>query len=287
MIEIYREREKIKVVPFEKDYPEQLLFENEFTYNATTDQIKAINEIKKDLESSKPMDRLLCGDVGYGKTEVIFRAMFKSIMNSKQVAYLCPTTILSYQQFESAKERFKSFAINIALLNRYTSAKETKRIIEDLKLGKIDIVFGTHRLLSKDIEFKDLGLLVIDEEHRFGVTHKEKIKEMKANVHVLSVSATPIPRTLQMSLVGIRDLSLIETAPSNRLPVQTYVINYDELLIKEVISKEISRNGQVFVLYNKIESMESLKDKYSKILPDINIKYAHGKMNKDEIQDIM
>ena len=287
LIEIYREREKIKVIPFEKDYPEQLLFENEFSYTATTDQIKAINEIKKDLESSKPMDRLLCGDVGYGKTEVIFRAMFKSVMNSKQVAYLCPTTILSYQQFESAKERFKNYAINIALLNRYTSVKETKKIIEDLKLGKIDIVFGTHRLLSKDIEFKELGLLVIDEEHRFGVTHKEKIKEMKANVHVLSVSATPIPRTLQMSLVGIRDLSLIETAPSNRLPVQTYVINYDELLIKEVISKEISRNGQVFILYNKIENMESLKDKYSKLLPDINIRYAHGKMNKDEIQDIM
>lgn len=287
LIKLYKEREKITVEPFEKDSPEQLMFENDFEFNETIDQVKATNEIKKDLESTKPMDRLLCGDVGYGKTEVIFRAIFKTVMNSKQVAYLCPTTILSFQQYESAVNRFKNFAINIEVINRYTTAKEAKRIIEDLKSGKIDVIFGTHRLLSKDIEFKDLGLLVVDEEHRFGVSHKERIKELKTNVHVLSVSATPIPRTLQMSLVGIRDLSLIETAPMNRLPVQTYVIGYDEMLIKEVISKEISRNGQVFILYNNIDNMPELKERYAKLLPNVSLRFAHGAMKKEEIQDIM
>ena len=287
LVNLYKEREKIKVVPFLKDNEEQEIFEHEFEYEDTPDQVKAVKEIKADLESNKPMDRLLCGDVGYGKTEVIFRAIFKTVMNGKQVAYLCPTTILSFQQFNSAKDRFKNYAINIELLNRHTSLKEVKRIIADLKNGKIDVLFGTHRLLSGDVDYKDLGLLVIDEEHRFGVKHKEKIKELKNNVHVLSVSATPIPRTLQMSLVGIRDLSLIETAPNNRLPVQTYVINYDEMLIKEVVNKEISRNGQVFILYNNILDMERLQEKYSKMLPDARIRYAHGQMDKEDIQNVM
>ena len=263
------------------------LFINEFSYEATPDQIKAYNEIKGDLEGSKPMDRLLCGDVGYGKTEVIFRAMFKTILNNKQVMYLCPTTLLSHQQYNSALERFKNFGVNIAVLNRYTTSKEVKEILKKLEEGKIDILFGTHRLLSDDVKFKELGLLVIDEEQRFGVSHKEKIKKYKNNVHVLSVSATPIPRSLQMSLAGIRDLSLIETAPKNRYPVQTYVISYDEMLLREVVLKEIARNGQVFILYNKIEKMPTLVEKYKHLIPEAKINYAHGAMSKEQIGDIM
>lgn len=287
LIKIYKNRSVSKVKPFEIDVPEQALFENEFIYEETPDQIKSVNEIKKDLESSKPMDRLLCGDVGYGKTEVIFRAMFKTIMNNKQVAYLCPTTLLSYQQYVSAQDRFRNFGVNIALLNRYTTKKEVNEILEKLENGNIDIVFGTHRLLSGDIKFKDLGLLVIDEEQKFGVMHKEKIKEMKSNVHVLSVSATPIPRSLQMSLIGVRDMSLIETAPKSKLPVQTYVINYDPYILREIVLKEKARNGQVFILYNKVESMEKVVDNFKKLLPEVNIEYAHGKMKKEDMQDVI
>ena len=249
--------------------------------------MKTTMEIKKDLESSKPMDRLLCGDVGYGKTEVIFRAVFKAVMNNKQVMYLCPTTLLSYQQYVSALSRFKNHAVNIALLNRYTTKKETNSILKDLEEGKIDVVFGTHRLLSGDIKFKDLGLLVIDEEQRFGVMHKEKIKEIKNNVHVLSVSATPIPRSLQMSLIGVRDLSLIETPPVNKLPVQTYVISYDPYILRDVILKEKARGGQSFILYNKVNDMSNIVEGFNKLLPEVTIKYAHGKMNKEQMQDIM
>ena len=287
LIKIYKNRSVSKVEPFEKDTPEQAMFENEFIYEETADQLKTTNEIKRDLESSKPMDRLLCGDVGYGKTEVIFRAIFKTVMNNKQVAYLCPTTILSFQQFTSAKERFKNFGVNISVLNRYSTPKEVRETLEGLEKGTIDVVFGTHRLLSGDIKFKDLGLLVIDEEQRFGVMHKEKIKEMKSNVHVLSVSATPIPRSLQMSLIGIRDLSLIETAPKNKLPVQTYVINYDPYILREVVLKEKARGGQVFILYNRVEKMTDLVNSFKKLLPEISIEYAHGKMTKEQMQDVV
>lgn len=287
LIKIYKNRSISNVEPFEKDTPEQAIFENEFPYEETADQLKTTLEIKHDLESTKPMDRLLCGDVGYGKTEVIFRAMFKTIMNNRQVAYLCPTTLLSYQQFTSGIERFKNFGVNIALLNRYSTPKETKETLEGLEKGTIDIVFGTHRLLSNDIKFKNLGLLVIDEEQRFGVMHKEKIKELKSNVHVLSVSATPIPRSLQMSLIGIRDLSLIETAPRNKLPVQTYVINYDPYLLREIILKEKARNGQVFILYNKVIDMLSTVENFKKLVPEISIGYAHGKMKKEEMQEVI
>ncbi len=287
LIKIYKNRSISKVVPFEKDTPEQVLFENEFIYEETQDQLKTTNEIKRDLESSKPMDRLLCGDVGYGKTEVIFRAIFKTVMNNKQVAYLCPTTILSFQQFTSAKERFKNFGVNIAVLNRYSTPKEVRETLEGLEKGTIDVVFGTHRLLSGDIVFKDLGLLVIDEEQRFGVMHKEKIKEMKSNVHVLSVSATPIPRSLQMSLIGIRDLSLIETAPKSKLPVQTYVINYDPYILREVVLKEKARGGQVFILYNRVEKINDLVNDFKKLLPEVSIEYAHGKMTKEQMQDVI
>lgn len=287
LIKIYKNRNVASVDPFMEDTPEQIMFEKEFVYDETPDQLKCTAEIKKDLESSKPMDRLLCGDVGYGKTEVMFRVMFKAVMNSKQVMYLCPTTLLSYQQYMSAKSRFKNFPVNIAVLNRYTSKKEITDILDRLKNGSVDIVFGTHRLLSGDVNFKDLGLLVIDEEHRFGVLHKEKIKEIKSNVHVLSVSATPIPRSLQMSLIGVRDLSLIETPPKNKFPVQTYVINYDSYIIREIVLKEKARNGQVFILYNKVEDMPELVNGFEKLLPEVSIKYAHGKLNKDDMQDIM
>ena len=287
LIKIYKARNIASTLPFNISDPIEEVFANEFEYEPTADQIKSFNEIKRDMEGSKPMDRLLCGDVGYGKTEVIFRTMFKAVINGKQVMYLCPTTLLSHQQYESALKRFKNFGVNIAVLNRYTTPKEVKEILFKLKEKKIDVLFGTHRLLSNDVEFNDLGLLVIDEEQRFGVAHKEKMKKYKDNVHVLSVSATPIPRSLQMSLVGIRDLSLIETPPKNRYPVQTYVINYDEMIIREVILKEIARNGQVFILYNKIEKMPSLVEKYRTFVPEAKIEYAHGAMNKEKIQDVM
>ena len=287
LIEIYKKRTQIKVQPFLKDDPLQLVFENEFPYEFTADQEKSTEQIKKDLESGKPMERLLCGDVGYGKTEVIFRAIFKTILNNKQAMYLCPTTLLSLQQYKSALERFKNFSVNIALLTRHTTVKEAKEIIEDLRNGKIDVVFGTHRLLSEDVKFKDLGLLIVDEEHRFGVMHKEKIKKIKENVHVLSVSATPIPRSLQMSLIGIRDLSLIETPPKNRYPVQTYVIAYDKYVLRETILKEFNRQGQVFILYNNIASMSKILSEFSKLIPEVKFATAHGKMNKVKINSIM
>ena len=287
LLQIYKERNKATILPFKEDDENQLLFENEFEYETTADQLKASIEIKKDLEKSRPMERLLCGDVGYGKTEVIFRAMFKTVINGKQVAYLCPTTLLSHQQYDSAIQRFANYGINIDIINRHFTNKQIAEKIKKLKEGKTDIVFGTHRLLSNDIEYKDLGLLVIDEEHRFGVEQKEKIKKLKSNVHVLSVSATPIPRSLQMSLVGIRDLSLIESAPKNRYPVQTYVIEYNEMLIREVILKEMSRKGQAFILYNNIGNMDTLVRKYSKLIPEARICFAHGKMKKDEMQDII
>ena len=287
LLKIYKERNKATIEPFKKDDENQIMFESEFEYNETTDQLKAIAEIKADLEKSRPMERLLCGDVGYGKTEVIFRAIFKTVLNGHQVAYLCPTTLLSHQQYDSALKRFENYGVNIELINRHFTNKQVQEKLKRLKEGKIDVIFGTHRLLSKDVEFKDLGLLVIDEEHRFGVEQKEKIKEMKSNVHVLSVSATPIPRSLQMSLVGIRDLSLIESAPENRYPVQTYVIEYNEMLIREAILKEMSRKGQSFILYNNITNMENLVNKYKKLIPEARICYAHGKMSKDEMQDVI
>ena len=287
LLKIYKERNKSTITPFEKDDENQIMFDSEFEFEETTDQLKAIKEIKNDLEKSRPMERLLCGDVGYGKTEVIFRAIFKTIMNNHQVAYLCPTTLLSHQQYDSCIKRFKNYGVNIDIINRHFTNKQIQEKLKKLKEGKIDVIFGTHRLLSKDVEFKNLGLLVIDEEHRFGVEQKEKIKALKSNVHVLSVSATPIPRSLQMSLVGIRDLSLIESAPKNRYPVQTYVIEYNEMLLREAILKEKSRNGQSYILYNNITNMEQLVNKYKKLIPEARICFAHGKMTKDEMQDII
>ena len=287
LLKLYAERESTKGFSFQKDGPEQLEFEKEFKYTDTIDQIKVIEEIKRDMEKTSPMDRLLCGDVGFGKTEVAFRAMFKAILSNKQVAFLCPTTILSSQHYNNALERFKSFAVNIVLLNRFVSLSETKKIIKDIKYGKIDIVIGTHRILSDDVQFKDLGLLVIDEEQRFGVKHKEKIKKYKANIDVLTLTATPIPRTLQMTFTGIRSLSLIQTPPVNRYPIQTYVMAYNNQIIKDAIYKEKSREGQTFILYNNIENMHQKEMEFKKLMPDLRITSAHGKMSKNELEKIM
>ena len=287
LLKLYAERESRKGFAFSEDCDMSLEFEREFPYELTKDQVNAIGQIKTDMEKSTPMDRLLCGDVGFGKTEVAFVAAFKAILDSKQVLFLCPTTILSNQHYENAKERFKNFPVSIALLNRFTTPKEVNRIVEGLKDGTIDLVFGTHRLLSDDIMPKDLGLLIIDEEQRFGVMHKEKIKQYKTNVDVLTLTATPIPRTLQMSLVGIRSLSLIETPPVNRYPVQTYVIEENAQIMKDAIYKELSRDGQVFILYNKVQSIEEERLKIAKLVPNARIAVAHGQMTKNELENII
>ncbi len=269
------------------DDKDQMNFESEFKFTPTKDQIIAIDKIKKSMEEARPMDMLLCGDVGYGKTEVAFRSIFKSIDNGKQVAYLCPTTILSSQQYKNALERFKNYGINIALLNRFTSKKESNEILKKLQEGKIDLLFGTHRILSNDIKFKNLGLLVIDEEQRFGVAHKEKIKEYKSNIDILTLSATPIPRTLQMSLVGIRELALIETPPAFRYPVQTYVVEESKQLIREAVYNEMSRKGQIFILFNSVEHIEEKLHEIQNLVPEAKIKIAHGQMTKNQIEDTM
>ncbi len=286
LIELYAARAKVKGEAY-KSFELEDIFASKFPYEETKDQTKAIREIDKDLLSSIPMDRLLCGDVGFGKTEVAFRAIFKAVANNKQVFYLCPTTILSKQQYTSAIERFKDFPVEIALLNRFTTKKETERILAGLENGTIDIVFGTHRLLSDDVKFKKLGLLIVDEEQRFGVTHKEKIKKYKNDVNVLTLSATPIPRTLKMALSGLRDLSIIDTPPVNRYPVQTYVMAENDALIKDAIYKEMARKGQVFVLYNKVESIEQMVNHLQELVPEARITYAHGQMNKTELEDVM
>lgn len=287
LLELYAKRESSIGFAFDKDDENQIAFEKEFKFTETIDQLKVIEEIKKDMEKPKPMDRLLCGDVGYGKTEVAFRAMFKAVLSSKQVAYLCPTTILSNQHYENALLRFQNFPVRIELLNRFVTPARVKKIKQDLIDGKIDIVIGTHRLLSEDIVFKDLGLLVIDEEQRFGVKHKEKIKKLKSNVDILTLSATPIPRTLQMSLTGIRNLSLIETPPVDRYPIQTYVLEENKGIIKDAIYKELSRGGQIFILFNNIEEMDLKMLEINKLIPDAKIVCAHGRMNKSEIEEVM
>jgi len=287
LIKVSAEREITQGFAFSKDDENQAIFESEFMYTETTDQIRAVNLIKTEMEKEKPMDMLLCGDVGYGKTEVAFRAMFKAVNDGKQVAYLCPTTILSNQQYESAKERFSTFPVNIALINRFVDKSKQTKILEDLKEGKIDILFGTHRMLSEDVVYKDLGLLVVDEEQRFGVTHKEKIKKYKSTVDVLTLSATPIPRTLQMSLTGIRTLTLIETAPKERYPIQTYVLEESNLVIKDAIYKELSRDGQVFILFNSVDKIQEKVMEISKLVPEAKVDFSHGKMTKDQLETKM
>jgi len=286
LIKLYAEREILEGESY-LDFPEEEIFANDFEYEETKDQIKSIKDILKDLNKKRPMDRLLCGDVGFGKTEVAMRAMFKTIINNRQVVYLCPTTILSKQQYENCLKRFRHFPINIEILNRFTSLKEFNRIKEGLEKGTIDLVVGTHKLLNSDIKYKQLGLLVIDEEQRFGVSQKEKIKQLKANVNVLTLSATPIPRTLKMAMSGVKDMSIIDTAPINRYPVQTYVVEDNDYLLKEAIYKEMSRDGQVYILINNIETLNIEYDKLCKLVPDAKIGIAHGKMDKDSLNDII
>lgn len=287
LLELYAKRESSVGFAFEVDTEEQIQFENNFIFDETIDQLRVIEEIKQDMQKIRPMDRLLCGDVGYGKTEVAFRAMFKAILSGKQVAFLCPTTILSNQHYKNAIERFKEFPINIEIVNRFISLKKVNDIINNLKDGKIDILIGTHKLLNNDFKFKNLGLLVIDEEQRFGVKHKEKIKSWKNNIDVLTLSATPIPRTLQMAMTGIRNLSLIETPPVNRYPIQTYVLEENNAIIKDAIYKELSRDGQVFVLYNRIEDIEIKMKEIQLLVPDARINFIHGRMDKLKIENTM
>ena len=286
LIKLYSERKKIQS-PIFKEMPEELMFASDFEYVETSDQLRCINEVLNDLASRKPMDRLLCGDVGFGKTEVAFRGIFRTVINGYQAAYLCPTTILSKQQYENAIKRFRNFPIRIEIVNRFTSVSEFNRIVRDLGDGKVDILFGTHKLFNQNIKFKKLGLLVVDEEQRFGVSQKEKIKEMCTNINVLTLSATPIPRTLKMAMSGLRDLSILDTAPVDRYPIQTYVAQDNDFLVKEAIYKELSRNGQVYYLYNNVEKIMSEVDKLKQMVPEARIGVAHGKMDKNHLEKIV
>jgi len=287
LIALYASREKSVGYAFMPDTTMQAEFEGDFEYEETPDQIKAVNDVKRDMEMTKPMDRLLCGDVGFGKTEVALRAAFKAVMSNKQVAYLAPTTVLAKQHFHTFSNRMDKFGINVALLNRFVTKADQKKTLEKLRTGGVDVLIGTHRILSNDVAFKDLGLLVIDEEQRFGVEHKEKIKEMKVNVDVLSLSATPIPRTLQMAIMGVKNMSLLETAPENRYPVQTYVLERNETIIKDAIERELARNGQVFYIYNHIDDIELMAVKVKKMVPEACIQTAHGQMNKTELENVV
>lgn len=287
LLKLYAKRQAAKGYAFSPDTPYQREFEAMFPYQETEDQLRAIEEIKRDMEKPRPMDRLLCGDVGYGKTEVAIRAAFKAVMDGKQVAVLVPTTILAQQHYETFKERFADFAVKIDVLSRFRSRSEQQKTLQELKNGTLDIVIGTHRLLSKDVHFKDLGLLIVDEEQRFGVTHKERIKQLKENVDVLTLTATPIPRTLHMSLIGVRDLSLIETPPENRFPVQTYVLEYSPGIVKEAIERELARDGQVFFLYNYIQGIYKMAEQIAQLVPDARVAVAHGQMPENELETVM
>ncbi len=287
LVELYAKRQQSKGFVYGKDTVWQKEFEECFPYDETGDQLRAIEAVKTDMESDKIMDRLLCGDVGFGKTEVAIRAAFKAVQDGKQVAYLVPTTILAQQHYNTFAERMKGYPVRVDLLCRFRTKSEQSHTVADLKKGAVDIVIGTHRLLSKDVEFKDLGLLVIDEEQRFGVSHKEKIKSLKENVDVLSLTATPIPRTLHMSLIGIRDMSVLEEPPSDRHSVQTFVTEYDKEIVREAISREMKRHGQVFYVYNKIETIERKAQQISELVPDARVAYAHGRMDERELEDIM
>lgn len=287
LIELYAKRESEKGFAFSPDDDLQRKFDDAFPYPETADQLRSIKEIKEDMENPKPMDRLVVGDVGFGKTEVALRAAFKAVQDNKQVAFLVPTTILAQQHYETIKDRFKDFPVNIAMLSRFQTPAESKEIIEGLKDGKIDLVVGTHRILSKDVEFKNLGLLIVDEEQRFGVKHKERLKQLKANIDVLTLTATPIPRTLHMSMVGVRDLSVMETPPQNRYPIQTYVMEQIPSVVKDACLREIQRDGQVFYLHNRISDIDETVEKLQQLIPNARIASAHGRMSQNQLEDIL
>ncbi len=287
LLALYAARETVQGYAFGPDTVWQKEFEDAFPYEETPDQLRAISDAKKDMENPRPMDRLLCGDVGYGKTEVALRAAFKAVMESKQVAVLVPTTILAQQHYNTFRERFAGYPVTVEMLSRFRTHREQRQIIQGLKEGRIDIVIGTHRLVQEDIVFKDLGLLVVDEEQRFGVTHKEKLKKLRTSVDVLTLTATPIPRTLHMSLVGVRDTSLLETPPENRFPVQTYVLEEDPLLIREAIRRELGRDGQVYYVHNRVADLDNLAMWIRGLVPEARIITAHGQMREEELEQIM
>ena len=287
LVELYAARQQTAGFQYGKDTVWQKEFEEMFPFEETEDQIHAIEATKADMESTRIMDRLICGDVGYGKTEIAIRAAFKAVQEGKQVVYLVPTTILAQQHYNTFVQRMKDFPVKIDLLSRFRTASEQKRTITDLKKGMVDIVIGTHRVLSKDVEYKDLGLLIIDEEQRFGVTHKEKIKKLKENVDVLTLTATPIPRTLHMSLIGIRDMSVLEEAPNDRQPIQTFVCEYNEELVREAIVRELSRNGQVYYVYNRVNNIADIAASIQRLVPEANVAFAHGQMKEAELERIM
>lgn len=287
LLRLYAGRQALEGYAFSPDTPWQSQFEEAFPYEETPDQLKAVNDVKRDMENRRPMDRLICGDVGYGKTEVAMRAVFKAIMDGKQAAILVPTTVLAEQHYQTFRERFKDYPTNIEVFSRFRTAAEQKRIAAELKKGLVDIVIGTHRLLSSDVQFKDLGLLVVDEEHRFGVKQKEKIKALKELVDVISLSATPIPRSLHMSLTGLRDLSIIETPPPERYPITTYVLEYNEEIIVQAIQSELERQGQVFFVHNRIEDIYKVRDHLQELLPGVEIAVGHGRMPEEELSRTM
>lgn len=287
LVRLYAIRQKVEGYRFSQDTVWQKEFEEMFPYEETDDQLNAIDDTKKDMESGRVMDRLICGDVGYGKTEVAIRAAFKAVQDGKQVAYLVPTTVLASQHFSTFEERMKGFPVNVGQLSSFRTSAQNKKTIEGLKNGTIDVVIGTHRVLSKDVQFKDLGLLIIDEEQRFGVAHKEKIKELKNNIDVLTLSATPIPRTLHMSLVGIRDMSVLEEPPVDRHPIQTFVTEHNDEMIREAVTRELARNGQVYYVYNKVRDIEERAEYIQNLVPDAVVAYAHGQMDKRMLEKIM
>ena len=287
LVELYAARQQSEGFVYGPDTVWQKEFEEMFPFEETEDQIQAIEDTKHDMESTKIMDRLICGDVGYGKTEIAIRAAFKAVQEGKQVVYLVPTTILAQQHYNTFVQRLKDFPVRIDLLCRFRSSYQQKKTVEDLKKGLVDIVIGTHRVLSKDVGFKDLGLLIIDEEQRFGVTHKEKIKKLRENIDVLTLTATPIPRTLHMSLIGIRDMSVLEEAPQDRMPIQTYVMEYNDEMVREAIERELSRGGQVYYVYNRVNDIADVAGHLQQLIPTANISFAHGQMRERELEDIM
>ena len=287
LIQLYAERKRRMGYAFAADTPWQAEFEDNFPYAETDDQLRCIEEIKADMESPQPMDRLLCGDVGFGKTEVALRAAMKAVLDGKQVAILVPTTVLAQQHYTTALNRFRGFPVNIGALSRFSTPQQQRKVLSDLRTGALDLVVGTHKLLQKDVEFHDLGLLIVDEEQRFGVTHKEKLKELARGVDVLTLSATPIPRTLNMALSGLRDMSTIEEPPHDRYPVQTFVLEYAEPVLIDAMRREIERGGQVYYLHNRVESIEQCAARIKRALPDAEIAVAHGKMSEEELSDVM
>ena len=287
LVALYAARQQTDGFQYGPDTVWQREFEELFPYEETEDQEAAIEATKRDMESTRIMDRLVCGDVGYGKTEIAIRAAFKAVQESKQVVYLVPTTILAQQHYNTFVQRMMNFPVRIELLSRFRTAAEQKKTIEDLKKGLVDIVIGTHRVLSEDVKFKDLGLLIIDEEQRFGVAHKEKIKKLRENVDVLTLTATPIPRTLHMSLVGIRDMSVLEEAPMDRVPIQTYVMEYNEEMVREAIERERARGGQVYYVYNRVKDIEDITGRIAALVPDAHVVYAHGQMSERQLEKIM